>query len=224
MKPHCLILLVILVIMILAPIAAAIDCSGTNSSTCGVAGTTCKYYTWNNGSCVPLSSCPTNSTVTVWANSTQNCEECFGATSSICASCTTYNFYFDTGSAVCTTCANKYGSSCLTCDSAGCISCLTGLSLTSDKQSCFSGNCSITYCTECSNNTTCKTCDSTRTLVNGFCVCQIANCEFCSKGFCTICNPGYALDSSKKACNFVCISNCQTCTNLQSCTLCFTGY
>lgn len=176
MKSHCLILLVI---VILAPAIVAIDCSRETQSTCGVSGTTCQYYTWNNGSCIPLSSCPTSPTVTVWSNATQNCEACFGASSSICTSCSTYNFYYDTRSAACTTCSNKYGSSCLTCDSSGCISCSTGLSLTSDKQSCFNGTCGITYCAVCSNTTACSSCDSNRVLVNGFCVCQIANCEVC---------------------------------------------
>ena len=141
---------------------------------------------------------------------------------SICA--TTYNFYFNTNQNLCTTCAATYGQLCVTCNSSQCQTCSSGYVLASNNQSCASKDCDVEYCLDCITPSTCRTCDSVYVLFSGKCICSVANCEFCGAGICKKCFEGYDLDASKTKCNFVCIDNCDTCTNLNSCDSCAVGY
>jgi hypothetical protein len=215
---------ILIIIAIVLPLILSSSCSEASQSNCGATGAACQYYSWQNGTCIAPKSCPTSPTFTVWSNSSFNCVACPSADSSSCVSCSTYNYYYDTNQNICTTCSVNYGSLCLECDSSMCISCAAGYTLSSDKQSCFNGTCSIPYCITCANSLACAVCDDTRQVYNGNCVCAISNCEICSGGYCYSCFAGYTLDSSRLKCNFICISNCDVCTDLNSCTTCSLGY
>lgn len=131
----------------------ALNCTSTDSSICGVSGSTCQYFTWSNGTCSAPSLCPSQ---VVWSNATYNCVPCTNADSSLCSSsCSTWNYYFNTVYSICTLCSTTYGSNCLTCNSAGCITCANTFTLAKDNQSCLPAGCSITYCNTCASSTEC---------------------------------------------------------------------
>lgn len=138
--------------------------------------------------------------------------------------CAKWKYYYDTTDSICTTCAVQYGSLCLTCNSNQCLSCITGYTLSGDKQSCFNGQCNINYCITCASSTACGQCDPSYKLFSGSCVCSISNCEICGSGTCQSCFTGYALTPSKTKCKLICIPNCDVCADLLSCTTCLNGY
>lgn len=169
--------------------------------------------------------CPTSPVVTVWSNSSNNCIICSQANKDVCTLCTSYSFFFNSQKSLCTACSNAYGSLCATCNALGCLTCSDpAYSITTDKQSCSKPGCSVEFCINCVNSTYCKTCDGLHTIYNGACICSIANCKICDAGLCSKCQEGYALDSSAAKCNFICISNCNVCSDLNSCTTCALEY
>lgn len=59
------------------PAALALNCSTADSTSCGVAGSSCQYFTWfNSSTCIAPTSCPSQ---VVWSNATFNCVPCASA-------------------------------------------------------------------------------------------------------------------------------------------------
>jgi hypothetical protein len=218
----------IIAALLLLPLALSLDCTTVKQVNCGAAGSNCQYYVWTNGSCTAITDCSKTSVVTVWSNSTQNCVPCAQSNSAFCTSnCQVKGFYYNTFQLICTTCANSYGSACLTCNSSRCQTCSAGFSLAPNGQSCLKSGCNVPFCSNClgSSSSICATCESSVfVLYQGLCYCNIANCQLCSSGTCLTCFSGYSLDPSKTKCNVNCIDNCDVCSNRYSCTACSTGY
>ena len=196
-------------LFVLAVGLLAQDCSTADQSLCGVTGSACQYYTYNNGTCTAPTSCPTD---TIWLNSTSNCLVCADATQTQCTDCSSFNFYFNTNQNSCLKCSLSYGSACTTCSTSGCSACSNGLGLSADNQSCVDTSCNIQFCSACQNSTHCQSCDASHTLVNNVCVCRINNCELCSNAYCDKCFDGYELSSQRTSCTLICLENCDACT------------
>lgn len=161
-----------LILAIVLPAALAIDCTTVSRADCGLAGSACEYFRWNNGtnstnssnssgnsSCVAPATCPTTPKPTVWSNATFNCVPCDKADSNICTSCSTFGFFYKIDQGICTTCGVIYGSNCLTCNTNRCLTCRSGFSLTANNQACQNTVCNIAYCQTCANASTCSACD-----------------------------------------------------------------
>lgn len=93
-----------------------------------------------------------------------------------------------------------------------------------------SSNCSVSYCSQCSN-ATCNNCIPGYSLVLNQCninSCSVPNCTLCdSLGNCLQCNDPYAsFNFTLKTCTTTCsIPNCQLCLPLSSsCQQCASGY
>lgn len=83
-----------------------------------------------------------------------------------------------------------------------CGLCAQGYSVSAVDGSCTVAACNITYCTVCSNTTTCGTClppyvlSSTFTCVAPVYACEVANCQFCaSAGMCSMCMMGFTVSN-----------------------------
>jgi hypothetical protein len=122
-------------------------CSGADSFECG--SSLCTSYSWNNGTCtlVPSSSCVAGLQV---AASGSSCVACSGLTISNCSSlCVDY--YFNSSSSTCTSCAVTYGADCISCTVSVCTSCAfsSHTVLAANALSCISALCTTANCLAC---------------------------------------------------------------------------
>lgn len=138
--------LIVIILTIILPMCLSADCTLATRAECGAAGSTCRFFTWFNGTCIAPTNCSMEN-FTVWSNASFNCVPCENAEQGLCAtSCAQWNYYYNTKLSVCTTCAVSYGTQCVACNSSQCITCSPGFVLSSDLQSCFNGQCPISFC------------------------------------------------------------------------------
>lgn len=189
--------------------AEAVNCQ---TGTVGSSATTCTacldgffINTANSNNCSAVPSANTN------------CKTGTGSTSAF--TCTACNSGFYLNSSVACVAVPSVAMNCSTgtVDTAGnfaCTGCASGFSLITTANSsnntttysCLANsttNCTVANCTSCLTSTTCFTCASTYTLVLGTspaadtCVVGVAECYQGTATACTICNPGFYINSGK---------------------------
>jgi hypothetical protein len=122
-------------------------CPGADSFEC--ASSQCATYRWNNGTCMTIS--PANSCINgQQVPSGVSCVACSGLTTSNCSSlCVDY--YFNSSSSTCTSCAVTYGADCISCTVSVCTSCAfsSHTVLAANALSCISALCTTANCLAC---------------------------------------------------------------------------
>lgn len=107
------------------------------------------------------------------------------------------------GTSTVTTCAT-YGTSCITCNVAGCVTCSTGFFPTNNGGPCATCSTVVPNCLTCvapSGVTSCSTCMTGYDVSSGSCVlapCVQPNCATCTSNVvhaCTKCNIGYCMSN-----------------------------
>ncbi|ELP94062.1 serine-threonine protein kinase, putative [Entamoeba invadens IP1] len=142
----------------------------------------------------------------------KHCKRC-STTNNSCDVCYPSYYSKEDGCVEC----SIFGEGCDICNESGCLSCKSGMYLSTHNNVTFCSNCSenSAFCVSCTYEGSCQVCDKGTVLVNKTCLlCNetIPSCQTCQGGFCTLCEIGFYRDNTKcDSCEL--IDHCEMCAN-----------